>query len=248
VIPRAIHHIWVGPEPLPSDLLPYVESWKRHHPDWEHRLWTEENLPRDPIRPEVLQRLRSPIERSDILRLELLYRFGGVYVDTDLECLRPLDEVLGEESFVGTCFKPGRVTNTFIASAAGHPLLERALRELKPREFHGFDKEVAGPPFLARLVPDYPDVKLLEPHLLFPGSAEERERAVAIHHMTRTWKDAEGLRKSMVRAEERLEKTKAKLEDERRRHAATRKRLEKLEEKVKGPRAERAGIRSKLGL
>jgi hypothetical protein len=110
-------------------------------------------------------------------------------------------------------------------------LLERALAEIRPRVFHGFDKDVAGPPFLARLVADYPDVELLEPRLLFPSSDEERENAIAIHHMSRTWKDADGLRKSMLRAEERLEKVRQKLEQERNRHAQTKKRLAKLEGK-----------------
>jgi mannosyltransferase OCH1-like enzyme len=259
VIPRTIHHIWIGPDPLPGELAPYVESWRRHHPGWELRFWGEDNLPEDPIRPEIRERLRSPVERSDILRLEILYRYGGVYVDTDLECLRPLDDVLGDADFVATTFKPGRVTNTFIASAPEHPLLAQALGEIKPREFHGFDKEVAGPPFLARLVSEHRDIALLEPHVLFPGTPEEQQRAVAIHHMSRTWKDADGLRQSMLRAEERLEQTKAKLEKERERHADTRKKLEALEARRRGKQAHdrdgevgdpdrpRSTLRSKLG-
>jgi hypothetical protein len=241
VIPNTIHQIWVGPDPLPDELAPYVKSWKKHHPKWEHILWTEKNLPENPVRPEVLQRLRSPVERSDILRLEILYRYGGVYVDTDLECRRPLDDVIGDAPFVATCFKPERVTNTFVASEPNHPLLERALRELQPREIYGFDKEVAGPPFLARLVADYPDVKLLEPPVLFPSTPEEEELAVGIHHMSRTWKDADGLRDAMLRAEQRLAKTKAKLDDERRRHAATQERLAKLRERLEKPSAGKAG-------
>jgi inositol phosphorylceramide mannosyltransferase catalytic subunit len=231
MIPRKIHHIWVGPDPLPKSLEPYVNSWKKQHPSWEHHFWTEDNLPEDPVRPEVLNRLRSPVERSDILRLEILYRHGGAYVDTDLECLRPIDDLLAGSSFVGTCFKPDRVTNTFMASEPNHPMLERALAELKPREVYGFDKEVAGPPFLAKLVPDYPEIVLLEPRYIFPRDEEERANAVAIHHMTRTWKDADGLRKSMQRAEERLEKMRVKLAEERRAHAQTKKKLAKAEGK-----------------
>lgn len=227
-IPRTIHQIWVGPDPLPGEFRPYVKSWKKHHPKWEHILWTEKNLPDDPVRSEVLDRLRSPIERSDMLRLELLYRFGGVYVDTDLECRRPLDEVIGDHAFVATYFKPSRVTNTFLASVPRHPLLERALAEIKPRHIYGFDKEVAGPPFIARLVAQYPDVAYLEPPLLFPDSENERERAIGIHHMSRTWKDPDGLRKAMLRAEQRLAKSKAKLDEERKRHAATQAKLDKL--------------------
>lgn len=254
MIPRIIHQIWIGPDPLPDDQRPYIKSWKRHHPSWEHKLWTEENLPEDPVRPEILERLRTPVERADILRLEILYRYGGVYVDTDLECLRPLDDVIGDERFVGVCLKPGRVTNTFIASAPGHPLLERALRDVRPMKVYWTMsstvsiKEVAGPPFLARLVSDYADVKLLEPPLFFPSTPEDRERAVAVHHMARTWHNAVALRAAMLQAERRLKGKREELKQERRRHAATQKRLAKLEGRLKEQRADKRGVRGRLGM
>jgi mannosyltransferase OCH1-like enzyme len=238
MIPRTIHHIWVGPDPLPKDHRPWIESWKRYHPKWEHRLWTEENLPDDPIRPEILERLRAPVERADILRLEILYRYGGVYVDGDLECLRPLDAVVDGEDFVGVCHKPGRITNTMIASVSNHPLLERALQQVNPMDVYWTGqserlKEVAGPLLLQRLVPDYPTIKLLEPSVCFPSTPEEMEGAIAVHHMARTWHNTTTLRAAMLRAEKRLETTKAKLADEQRAHAATRKRLDKLEARRK---------------
>src|SRR5918995_5395738 len=241
MIPRTIHHIWIGPDPLPGDQRPWIKSWKRHHPKWEHRLWTEDNLPEDPIRPEIAECLRAPVERADILRLEILYRYGGVYLDTDLECLRPVDEVLGDEDFVGVCHKPGRITNTAIASVPSHPLLERALDEVNPMDMYWTAaserlKEVAGPLLLERLVGDY-DVKLLEPPVFFPSTPEEREGAVAVHHMARVWHNTTTLRAAMLRAEKRLEQTKAKLAQEQKAHAATKKRLAKLEGRRKGRRA-----------
>jgi inositol phosphorylceramide mannosyltransferase catalytic subunit len=253
-VPRTIHQIWLGPDPIPDDHRPWIESWKRHHPTWAHRLWTEDDLPEDPIRPEILERLRAPVERADILRLEILFRHGGVYVDTDLECLRPLDVLLGNEQFVGVCLKPGRVTNTFIAAAPGHPLLERALRELRPMDVYwptsakDSIKEVAGPPFLRRLVADYADVKLLEPPLFFPSTPEERERAVAVHHMARTWHNATALRVATLQAERRLEVAKTKLAQEQRRHAATKKRLAKLQARLEKRQSGKGGMRDKLGL
>jgi mannosyltransferase OCH1-like enzyme len=255
VIPRVIHHIWIGPDPIPDEHRRWIGSWKRLHPKWEHRLWTEDDLPNDPIRPEILERLRAPVERADILRLEILYRHGGVYVDTDVECLRPVDDALAGHDFVGVCLKPGRMTNTFIASVPAHPLLERALQEAKPLEVYwtlsapsDALKEVAGPPLLRRLVRDYPDVELLEPPLFFPSTDEEREQALGVHHLARTWHNLTALRTAMHQAERRLEETKRELEKERRRHAATKRRLAKAEGRAEKGRAGRRGIRGRFGL
>jgi mannosyltransferase OCH1-like enzyme len=237
VIPRTIHHIWIGPDPLPDAYQPWIASWKHHHPDWSHRLWTEENLPEDPIRPEVCERLRHPVERADILRLEILFRHGGVYVDTDLECLRPLDDLIAGERFVGVNLKPGRMTNTLIAAAPGYPLMERALHTLRPLDTYWTAqskrsiKEVAGPPFLQSLIGSYPDAKLLEPSVCFPATPRERETAVAVHHMARTWHNVATLRAAMLRAEGRLDEVRASLRREQRRHAAAKKKLARAEQR-----------------
>jgi len=242
MIPRIVHHIWLGPDPLPEEHGPWIETWKRHHPDWEFRMWTEENLPEDPIRPEILERLRAPVERADILRLELVYRYGGVYLDTDLECLRPMDDVLAGEDFVGVCHKPGKITNTAIAAAPEHPLLKQALEQVNPMEIYWTGaserlKEVAGGLLLARLIVDFPEIKLLPPPVFFPETPEERENAICIHHLARVWHNTTTLRAAMLRAEARLEKTKEKLAQEERAHAETKKRLAKAE----GRRKERRG-------
>jgi hypothetical protein len=237
MIPKTFHHIWLGPDPLPDDHRPWIETWKRHHPQWEFKLWTEENLPEDPVRPEVLDLLRAPVERADILRLEILYHHGGVYLDTDLECLRPLDPVLDGEDFVGVCHKPGRITNTAIASTPKHSLLERALADVRPMEMYWTNasqrlKEVAGPLLLEKIVVDYPEVKLLDPPVFFPETPEEREQAIAVHHMARVWHNTTTLRAAMLRAEKRLEKAKTKLAEEERAHKATKRRLRELEERL----------------
>jgi hypothetical protein len=212
VIPRIIHWIWVGPDPMPQEFIEYGETWKRHHPDWEFRLWTEDNPPADLRRPESYERLRMPAERSDILRLEVLWRFGGVYLDTDFECRGSIEPLLEGLDFFSAQLKPGRVNNAIIGSVAGHPILDRALDEIRPREFFGHDKAATGPLFFNELLSHYPEVKLFEPEMFYPTSPAERERAIAIHHTARSWMDIDGFKKVADRAEERWVRAQGLLE------------------------------------
>jgi mannosyltransferase OCH1-like enzyme len=205
LIPRIFHQIWLGPKPLPRAYERYQRSWTRHHPGWELQFWTEENLPENLRRPEAAERLRAPAERSDILRLELLWRLGGVYMDTDFECRRSIEPLIVDADFFVGLSKPGRVNNALLGSVAGHPILDRALEELQPREYHGYDKAAAGPHFLDMLLVDRPtDVTFLEPDLLYPRTPAAAEQAYAIHHEARSWKDPSELVVDAVRAEQRL--------------------------------------------
>ena len=189
MIPHVLHQIWVGPNPLPEEYKRYTESWATHNAGWEMRLWTEDNLPDDLVRKEALERLRVPAERSDILRLELLWRFGGVYVDIDLECRRSIDPLTEDIDFFAAYLKPGRAGNTVLGAAPGHPILERALREVKPRAEYGFDKAAAGSVFVDELLRDYPDVRILPPSDFFPSTPDEEASAYAIHHSARSWSE-----------------------------------------------------------
>jgi hypothetical protein len=204
LIPRVFHQIWLGGKPLPREYEGYQRTWTKHNPGWELRMWTENDLPGDLRRPEAAERLRAPAERADILRLEILWREGGVYVDTDFECLRSIEPLLDGHEFVIGLAKPGRVNNAFIASTAGHPLLDRALDDLRPREFHGYEKDAAGPAFLDRLLEGAAGVTFLEPEQLYPRTPGAEEQAYAVHHEARSWKDPAGLALDAVRAEQRL--------------------------------------------
>jgi hypothetical protein len=250
VVPKIIHQIWVGPDSLPEQFAGYVETWKQNHPGWEHRLWTEENLPTDLRHREALERIRHPAERADILRLELLWRHGGVYADVDFECRRSLEPYIGDADFFTAYLKPKnvvkareRVNNAFIGSIPGHPLLGRALDELRPQEWHGFDKSASGSDFFNALVKQFPDVLILDAELVYPNSPAQEKSAISVHHFARSWADAEGFRKAAYRAEKRLYEARAELEREERAHAKTRRRLERAETALAGNHGQRAGRR-----
>jgi mannosyltransferase OCH1-like enzyme len=200
VIPRVFHRIWLGPDPMPEEYVRLGQTWKRNHPDWEHHLWAETNLPTDLERHEVYELLRRPAERADILRLELLHRLGGVYVDADLESLKPIDPLLDSVSCFLGALDSGRVSNAVIGTVPGHPLLARAIAEVRPRTTFGpVDREGTGPLLIERLRHEFPDVTVFEPEVFF---ATEREQAqYAFHLSARSWKDEAGLRSDLARAE-----------------------------------------------
>jgi mannosyltransferase OCH1-like enzyme len=175
-------------------------------------MWTEENLPEGLRSPAVYERIRMPAERSDILRLDLLYRYGGVYIDTDFECRRSIEQMIGDDDFFAAYAKPDKVNNAIIGATAGHPIIDHALREVRPREFFGHDKRGTGPLFFGAVLANYPDVKIFEPGIFYPSSEEEEQNAVAIHHRARSWMAEADLRKAMSRLEKRTiaAETKAK--------------------------------------
>jgi mannosyltransferase OCH1-like enzyme len=199
VIPRVFHRIWLGPDPMPEEYVRLGETWKRNHREWEHHLWAETNLPTD-LRPEMYELLRRPAERADILRLELLERLGGVYVDADFESLRPIDPLLDDvDCFLGS-LDSGRVSNAVIGGVPGHPLFVRAISELRPRTTFGpVDREGTGPLLIERLRHEFSDITVFEPEVFY---ATEREQAqYAFHLSARSWKDEAGLRQDLARAE-----------------------------------------------
>jgi mannosyltransferase OCH1-like enzyme len=201
VIPRVLHHIWLGADDWPGEAEERRRTWLDHHPDWEHRLWSEDVVPAG-LRVEVYERLRNPSERSDLLRLEILWRYGGVYVDADVECRRPLDPLLeGRDLLVAT--EKGEVAAAVLGATAGHPFIAQARAEIKPRKSYGWTvEEKTGAGFLAQVLAGFPDVSPV-PEVL--AHADEGRDAYAVHHSDTAWKQANMLRTAVRDAQRRLQ-------------------------------------------
>ena len=196
---------------MPQEFVEYRDSWRRHHPGWEMRLWTEDNLPTDLIRKEAYERLRKPAERADIIRLEVLLRFGGVYADADLECLRSIEPLLDGVEFCTAHNRSGRISNALIGATAGHPILERAVKELRPRTEYGIDKSGTGPIFLHNLIRQYPEATVFPPeyfHAITPDP-----EAFAVNHHASSWRDPEDLRHTLLKAERRLVEAQERIDE-----------------------------------
>ncbi len=99
MIPKVIHYCWFGKKPIPENGKKCIDSWKQHCPDYEINLWTEDNfqVSRYPYMKEAYDAQKWAFV-SDMARLIIVYDNGGVYLDTDVELIKSLDEIL-ENSF-----------------------------------------------------------------------------------------------------------------------------------------------------
>jgi mannosyltransferase OCH1-like enzyme len=90
-IPKIIHQIWIGDE-FPEELKGFQQSIKDFHPDWHYQLWTQDDIEHlNFVNKDLINLAQNPAEKSDLMRYELLYKFGGVYLDADCQMLQPLD-------------------------------------------------------------------------------------------------------------------------------------------------------------
>ncbi len=97
-IERTLHQTWKT-EDIPERFRPWVESVRRENPDFEHRLWTDaDNLrlieEHYPWFLDTYLAYQHPVERADAARYFIVYTHGGLYLDLDMECLRPLSPLL----------------------------------------------------------------------------------------------------------------------------------------------------------
>lgn len=138
--PQIIHQIFLT-EGRPSKLTKYepaIESCRSMHSNWTHNLWTDESAAIFMAEhyPDIFPHYRGykqSIQRANILRYALLEHFGGVYVDVDVTCLQPLDDLL-HLPFLTPGAYPAGVNNAFILSRPGHGFLRHLLEGVESRD------------------------------------------------------------------------------------------------------------------
>lgn len=180
MIPRAFHQIWLGPRPVPVEL---IEPWKAMHPRWEHTLWRETD-----IRVFGLHNRRAFEEylrlglwhgAANVARIEILDRLGGVYVDVDTVPLRAFDKGVFMRAglFAGYANPrpeyPGLISNTYVGAEAGHPVLGTVTRLIRAQKRLVPPWKTTGVLLLTRAIHTWQrrgraDIYLAPPHVFFP--------------------------------------------------------------------------------
>ena len=102
IIPKKIHYFWFGKGKIPEENRKCIDSWKRHCPDYEIIKWTEDNY--DITKCRYMQQAYESRKWGfvpDYARLDVIYQYGGIYLDTDVELIKNLDDLLYQDAFVG---------------------------------------------------------------------------------------------------------------------------------------------------
>ncbi|MDA3053091.1 glycosyltransferase [Campylobacter sp. JMF_01 NE2] len=102
MIPKIIHYCWFGGKPLPQMALNCIKSWKKYCPDYEIKEWNESNFDINELQyTKEAYEAKKYAFVADVARLKALYEFGGIYMDTDMELLKNIDELLDNKAFIG---------------------------------------------------------------------------------------------------------------------------------------------------
>lgn len=210
MIPKIIHQMWKD-EAVPEKFRAWQESWRRHHPTWDYRFWTDATLDDFVAQhyPDFLGTFRAypqGVMRADAARVLLLHRFGGLYADLDAECLKSFDRfctenriVLAEEpaanqaSLLVSARRFRRVLcNAVMLSPAAHDFWPQVVAAMAHNAKASSVLDATGPFLLSGVGEGLGanQLLLLPPQSFYPlardGSGDAKD-ALAVHHWAGTW-------------------------------------------------------------
>lgn len=163
MIPKIIHFSWFGSE-KPEAVLQAIESWKKIMPDWQIMEWNEKNwdVNQYPFARQMFDQKKWGYI-ADPIRFDVVNRFGGVYMDTDMLLHKPLDSLLTNTNVWGFQYDNNLHTGLF-AGEKNSPLLIEILKMYKDEAYHDIHKmiwtEVSNPVITRMFMEIYPDFKL----------------------------------------------------------------------------------------
>lgn len=146
-IPPIIHLIWIGSD-IPKTVGDAFDSWRKHHPNWEIKVWGDTEVANFDWSSEKIQQAfiqaDTWAEKADILRLEVLYKFGGIYSDADVVCINSFHDLVVQDIAFFSCFElnyvgkhygePFFVGSAVLGAAKNSHVIKYCLDHLKTAE------------------------------------------------------------------------------------------------------------------
>lgn len=140
-IPKIIHQLWIGPKPPPTK---FMDTWRDKNPEFQYIRWNEDELIKRNMKLQCVEKINDIEEingKADIIRWEILYEYGGIFVDADSICIEPVDDhLMSKKAFMG--FENEKVRNAGWAPkqagyddvlASTHPLIATGTMAFPPK-------------------------------------------------------------------------------------------------------------------
>ena len=134
MIPKIIHQLWIGPKQPPTK---HMDTWKDMNPEFEYIRWNEAELVKRNMNLECKHRIDEMIEingQADIIRWEILYKYGGVFLDADSICIEKIDVLMNCKYFAGwehETLRKGLIATGTMGFPPKHPLVKDAIDWIK---------------------------------------------------------------------------------------------------------------------
>lgn len=136
LIPKKFHYCWLGGKPLPDKNKYLIDGWHKMCPDYEIIKWDESNYDFTKI-PYMKQALEQKIWGfvPDYARLDIVYQQGGIYLDTDVEIIKPFDDLLYQEGFAGFEYATSVNLGQGFGAMPHHPMIKEMRDDYENRSF-----------------------------------------------------------------------------------------------------------------
>ncbi len=136
MIPKIIHYCWLSDDPMPEFVLKCISNWKDNLPDYKFMLWDKKQFDINSI-PWVKQAydVKKYAFAADYIRLYAVYKYGGIYLDTDVEILKPFDSLLHLPYFVGLEFNNRLIEAATFGGISGQKWMADVLEYYSNRNF-----------------------------------------------------------------------------------------------------------------
>lgn len=189
LIPKYIHQIWLGGN-MPAHYKEFIAKMKFVNPQMKHKLWDESNIDFELQTGDLIKRSKNFGQQSDILRYEILNKYGGIYVDLDFVAVRSFDSLLNHQFFTGIVYgaQPS-LANGLIGCLPGHPIVKECLRRVdcnkNPEDLMEIMQKT-GPFLLTKifmeLYSSHPGSVALPNTYFYPYPNDQKYKTLGEHH------------------------------------------------------------------